>query len=127
MKIVGVCQCDSYSHIRHNSKAARSLRGLLQTRPRAICAFCGHVCLSASIFHFASDLSPTGPKGDGSTHQTAHLHLNVHAFYPSNFPYGSRIQIHTGDLTTGHYIHIAASHCFLLPMMWALEEGKAVA
>lgn len=67
--------------------------------PRAVCACSGHVCLSACIFHSASDLSPTGPEENDSTHQTAHLHLNVHRFYPSNFPHGSGIPIHTGDPT----------------------------
>lgn len=85
-------------HINHTSKATCSLRGLLQTQPRAVCACSGHVCLSACIFHSASDLSPTGPSENDSAHQTAHLHLNVHRFYPSNFPHGSGIQIHTVDL-----------------------------
>ncbi len=110
---VCVCQCDSYSDIRHTSKAACSLRGLLQTQPRAVCACSGHVCLSACIFHSASDLSPIGPEENDSTHQTAHPHLNVHRFNPSNFPHGSGIQIHTGDptqSTRGHHIHVTASH-----------------
>lgn len=93
-----VCQCDSYSHIHHTSKAACSLQGLLQTQPQAVCVCSGHVCLSACISHFV-DLSPTGPEDNDSTHQTAHLHLNVHRFYPSNFPHGSGKQIHTGNPT----------------------------
>lgn len=58
-----------------------------------VCSGSGHVCLSACIFHSASDLYPTGPEENDSTHQTPHLHLNVHRFYPSNFPHGLGIQI----------------------------------
>jgi len=46
-----------------------------------------------------------------SSHPAPHLHLNVHRFYPSDFPHGSGMQIHTDDSTydtTGHHIHIFA-------------------
>lgn len=51
------------------------------------------------FFSLLLNLSPTGLKGNDSTHQTAHLHLNAHRFYPSNFPRGSGLQIHPGDPT----------------------------
>ena len=105
--------CDSYTHTHHTSNTTCSLRGLLQTQPRAVCVCSGHVGRSACISHSASDLFPTGPEQSDSTQQTAHLHLSVQRYYPSNFSHVSGIQTTAADptwRTTGHYIHIITSH-----------------
>lgn len=95
-----VCVCVSVTvTLIHTTPQTCFLRGLLQTQPQAVCVRSGHVYLCACIFHPASDLSLTGPAENERTHQTAHLSLNVHRFYPCNFPHGSGIQIHAGDHT----------------------------
>lgn len=85
-----VCVCVGVTvTLIHTTPQSVFLRGPLQTQPQAVCVRSGHVYLCACVLQPASDLSLTGPAENERTHQTAHLSLNVHRFYPCNFPHGS--------------------------------------
>lgn len=136
-----VCQCDSYYLIHHTSEATCSLRGLLQTQLRAVCLCSGHVCISACILHSASDLSPTGMTLPTKQHIYIlmcidFIHLISHVAQeckhtrtiqyngPSNSHHGFT---HSKTTRENNTLSLSHTHTYYSLLLWALEEGKAVA